>query len=214
MLPAVGTCHANRVGHDLAMPRAHQALGHPLDEGWTGFAGIRAQARNVAARWAQSARWYATDPEVVMAWGSDGTDPAGYSLDEARVLATMAMISGGPYLFADDLDHLAPAEHDVLEHPGLLSLVDAGPWRPLDLFAHADAATAPEHAYAQDSWIPRLWATRHRDAQLLACFNWDDGPLRLDLPSEFSAATEVWSGARVDGPQIEVPAHAVRLLRA
>src|SRR5690606_9791319 len=109
-------------------------IGHPLEEGWTGFAGVRAQARNVAARFAQASRWYEADPEVVMAWGSDGSDPAGYSIEEARTMATMVAITGGPFLLADDLAGLDAAERAVIEHPALLALLGREPFRPLDLF--------------------------------------------------------------------------------
>ncbi len=160
-LPAVGICHANRVGHDLAMPRVHQELGHPVDDGWTGFTGVRAEARNVAARWAQAGRWYEADPEVVMAWGGDGTNTAGYPTETARALATMVALTGGPFLLADDLTALTPAERAVIEHPALLELVEragapgaggavgARTFRPVDLFERADPPEIPEHVYTQ-----------------------------------------------------------------
>ena len=104
MLPVVGLCHGNRVGHDLAVPVMLREFGQPLRDGWTGFQGVRPQARNVAARWAVHHRWFDCDPDVVMAWGSAlPPDQGGYSVDESRTLATMAALCGGPFVLADDL---------------------------------------------------------------------------------------------------------------
>ncbi len=211
-LPAVGICHANRVGHDLAMPRALQEIGHPLDEGWTGFAGVRAQARNVAARFAQAARWYDADPEVVMAWGADGTDPAGYSVEEARTLATMVVLAGGPFLFADDLTALRDEEREVLEHPALLDVVARGPFRPVDLFGRADADDVPQHAFAPSTAIPSVWEATRGDDRVVAHFAWGDEPVCFTVPAGAEDAVELWTGERV-GPELEVPPHGVRVVR-
>jgi alpha-galactosidase len=216
MLPAVGICHGNRVGHDLAMPRALQELGHPLDRGWTGFAGVHAQARNVAARWAQAGRWYDADPEVVMAWGAAGTDPAGYPTELARIMATMAVICGGPFLLADDLEPLEPAERAVLEHGPLLELlglVGDAQFRPVDVFDHADPPTAPEHAFAPGTTAPSTWIAERAGRRLAALFNWGDHAVRRPVPDCWQGTTEVWTGARVD-VDIEIPPRATRLLLA
>ncbi len=212
VLAAVGMCHANRVGHDLGMPRLHQELGHPLDVGWTGFAGVRAQARNVAARWAQATRWYDVDPEVVMAWGADGTDPAGYSVEEARTIATMVAVCGGPFLLADELSGLTDVERAVLEHPPLRGLVGHEPFRPVDLFVRADPNELPQHAFARSSAIPRQWETTRSGARVVALFNWDDEPVRMSTPGGLVGAVEVWTGAEA-GAELEIPAHGVRVLR-
>jgi Melibiase len=214
MLPAVGLCHANRVGHDLAMPRAHQVFGHPLDEGWTGFAGVRAQARNVAARWAQTDRWYDVDPEVVMAWGSDGADPAGFGTEEAQTLATMVAMCGGPFLLADDLTRLRPVERAVLEQPALLDLVDrlgGASFRPVDLFQHPDGVTIPEHAFAQGPSGARCWIAQRGSMTVAALFNWDDQTTHRLVPADLVGSRELWTGARVE-EQLVVPPHGVRVL--
>jgi alpha-galactosidase len=213
MLPAVGICHGNRVGHDLAMPRAHQELGHPVDDGWTGFTGVRAQARNVAARWAHAGRWYDADPEVVMAWGSAGADRAGYSIEEARVIATMIAITGGPFLLADELASLREEERAVIEDRALLDLIGHEPFRPVDLFAMADRDDVPEHAYSQGPGIPSIWQTHRAGALVLAWFNWGDAPARFPVPAACVGGTELWTGTAA-GVELEVPAHAVRVLRA
>lgn len=211
MLPAVGRCHGNRVGHDLAMPRAMQAIGHPLEEEWTGFAGVRAQARNVAARWAQAGRWYDADPEVVMAWGADGSDAAGYPVEVARVLATMAAVTGGPFLLADDLPSLTDEERAVLEHPGLLDLVGVGPFRPIDLFARSDSTDVAEHAFSQGDGIPSHWVAVDRGRSVHSWFNWGDAAEHHDVPAELVGRTELWTAETVTS-QIVVPPRAVRVV--
>jgi len=221
VLPAVGLCHANRVGHDLAMPRVFQDLGHPADDDWTGMRGVRVQARNVAARWAQHGRWYASDPEVVMAWGADGADPAGYPTEVARVMATLALVTGGPYLLADDLGVLTADERAVLEHPPLLSLLDdtgggTETFRPLDLLAVVDPPEVAEQVFSVGPGVPSRWLTQRQGRQVLACFNWGDEPVTHTLPPDLvagpSGAAELWTGARVDGPTIVVPPRAVRVV--
>lgn len=221
MLPAVGHCHGNRVGHDLAMPRALQELGHPVDAGteggWTGFRGVRVQARNVAARWSQHGRWYDADPEVVMAWGSDGIDPAGYSTEAARVMATLALVTGGPYLLADDLAAAAPAERAVLEHAGLLALVDAATpdaptrFRPVDLFEHADAPEVLEHAYSLGDGIPAHWVAERGAERVHAFFNWSDRETATAVPPELVGTNELWTTTLI-AAEIVVPPSAVRVL--
>lgn len=221
VLPAVGLCHANRVGHDVAMPRVFQDLGHPADVDWTGMRGVRVQARNVAARWAQHGRWYASDPEVVMAWGSDGTDPAGYPTEVARMMATLALVTGGPYLLADDLGALDAVERAVLEHPPLLSLLDdleggTETFRPIDLLAVVDPPEVAEEVFSVGPGVPSRWLTHRQGRQVLACFNWGDEPATHALPPGLvegpGGAAELWTGALVDGPNIVVPPRAVRVV--
>jgi alpha-galactosidase len=210
-LPAVGICHGNRIGHDLAMPRVHQPLGHPVDEGWTGFMGIRAGARNLAARWAQAGRWYDVDPDVVMAWGADGADPAGYSTEEARALMTLGVVCGGPFFLADALAPLDAAGRAVLEHAPVLDLLGSGPFRATDVFELADDAATPEHAYAQGPGIPSVWTTERDGRVVAAFFNWGDVDVRLPVPDGLRGAAELWTEARA-GADLDVPAHGVRVL--
>lgn len=216
-LPAVGLCHGNRVGHDVAMPRVFQDLGHPTDVDWTGMRGVRVQARNVAARWAQHGRWYEADPEVVMAWGSTGEDPAGYPTEGARIMATLALVTGGPFLLADDLEALAIDERAVLEHARLLALLDnadagTATFRPLDLFSASDPPEVAEHAFSIGPGIPSRWVTQRRGRHLLACFNWGEEPATHPIPPGLVDATEMWTGVRVDGLTMVVPPHAVRVV--
>jgi hypothetical protein len=198
MLPMVGICHANRIGHDLAVPVVARDFGQPLTEGWTGWHGIKAQARQAAARWALHSRWFHNDPEIVMAWGSDGRGgPDGYTLEESHTQAVVAALVGGPFLLADQLATLLPEERAVLEDSEVLDLAwDERGFRPLDLFAHVD--DGPMHAYDQPSDLASIWVAERGDEQVVALFNWTDEPASRTAP---------------DGTTVEIPAHGARLLR-
>jgi len=189
LLPLVGLCHGNRVGHDLGVPVRLREYGNPLAEDWTAFRGIRPQARNVAARWALHRRWFECDPDVVMAWGSEQPDGAGgFALEESRTLATLAALCGGPYLLADDLAALRPAERQVVEDPVLLDLAHGDGFRPLDLFDHADDPPREEF-FDQPARVASRWRTTGADADVEAHFDFDDTD------------------------DTDVPAHGVRLVR-
>jgi alpha-galactosidase len=197
MLPMVGICHANRIGHDLSVPVLGQAYGRPLAEGWTGWKGIKAQARQAAARWALHDRWFQNDPEIVMAWGSDGRGgPDGYTLEEAHTQAVVAAMVGGPYLLADQLSTLLPEERAVLEDPAVLDLAwDEHGFRPLDLFEHVD--TGVQHAYAQPDDLPSVWVADREVGSVVALFNWTDERVDRTTP---------------EGTTVSVPPHGARVL--
>lgn len=197
MLPMVGICHANRIGHDLAVPVIARGFGQPLTEGWTGWKGIKAQARQAVSRWALHGRWFHNDPEIVMAWGSDGRGGAdGYSLEEAHTQAVVAAFVGGPFLLADRLAALLPEERAVLEDPAVLDLAwDERGFRPIDLFDHAD--TERQYAYAQPDDLASVWVAERSAGRVVALFNWTDEPASRTAP---------------DGTTVEIPAHGARIL--
>jgi alpha-galactosidase len=197
MLPMVGICHANRIGHDLAVPVLGRVYGQPLSDGWTGWKGIKAQARQAAARWATHGRWFHNDPEIVMAWGSAGRGgPDGYSLEESHTQAVIAALTGGPFLLADQLSTLLPEERAVLEDPAVLDLAwDERGFRPLDLFEHVD--TGVEQAYSQPADLPSVWVAERAGGTVVALFNWTDEPASRRAP---------------DGTTIGIPAHGARVL--
>jgi hypothetical protein len=209
VLPAVGLCHGNRVGHDLAVPVLLRDFGQPLSEGWTGFEGIRPQARNVAARFALHGHWFDADPDVVMAWGSDGATPHGYSTEEARTLATLAALCGGPFFLADDLASLSARERAVIEHPGLLDLAWGDGFRPVDLFDHPDDPGI-EHFFTPGR-TATLWMAERAGRRVAALFNWGDVSASRTVPAGFGGTAELWTGDQV-GATVEVPAHGVRVL--
>jgi alpha-galactosidase len=199
MLPMVGICHANRIGHDLAVPvLAREWFDQPLSDGWTGWQGIKAQARQAAARWFTHGRWFHNDPEIVMAWGSDGRGGAdGYSLEEAHTQAVVAALAGGPFLLADELATLLPEERAVLEDPDVLDLAwDEHGFRPLDLFDHVDDGRV--HAYGQPADLASVWVATRRVGSVVALFNWTDDDGERQAP---------------DGTTVPVPAHGVRIIR-
>ncbi|MFM7060943.1 MAG: glycoside hydrolase family 36 protein [Actinomycetes bacterium] len=176
LLPAVGRCHGNRIGHDTAMPRVHMEFGHPAQD-WTGYLGVLAQARNVAARSSLHRRWFDCDPDVVMAWGSDGADPAGYSPDEARMLATLAALCGGPCFVADDLPALTGTDRTALAEPGFASNCWGGHLRVLDLFEHPDDC-AVEEAFSRPTDLAREWRTRRDGRDMTVTFDWEARRIR------------------------------------
>ena len=198
MLPMVGICHANRIGHDLAVPVLGRVYGQPLDHEWTGWKGIKAQARQAASRWALHGRWFHNDPEIVMAWGSDGRGgPDGYSLEESHTQAVVAALTGGPFLLADQLSTLLPEERAVLEDPEVLELTwDERGFRPLDLFDHVDGGR--QHAYALADDLASIWVAERDGGSVVALFNWTDRAADRTAP---------------DGTTLPIPAHGARLLR-
>ncbi|MCZ7525143.1 MAG: alpha-galactosidase [Acidimicrobiia bacterium] len=207
LLPAVGPCHGARVGHDLAVPVLLRDFGQPLAD-WRGFLGVRPQARNVAARAALHRHWFDVDPDVVMAWGSDGR-PDGFSVEESRTLATLAALAGGAYLLADELASLREEELAVLEE--LADLAWGEGFLPLDLLSHADRSE-PAHAFSQPGDLASVWSAERGGRRVVALFNWTDEAASRPVPEEMLPARERWTGAEVRAGELEVPAHGVRLL--
>ena len=154
-LPAVGICHGNRIGGDLAAPIVWpfpDLAPFDPDDGW---AGIPPTARNVAARWWSHRRLFDNDPDVVMAAGPDDGPP--YTVDEAQVLAAVALACGGPVFLADDLGALTRAKRAVLEARPLVEGSWNAGYRPDDLFSRVDEAPDPEF-YRRPSRVPATWS--------------------------------------------------------
>ncbi len=170
MLPAVGLCHGNRIGHDTAMPRVHMEFGHPASD-WTGYLGIVSQARNIAARWALQGRWFDCDPDIVMAWGADGAEAAGYAPHEARLLAAIAALCGGPCFLADDLAQLSKEEIETLSDPKFLKRCWGPGLRPLDIFDHPDNPGI-EQAFEIPIDLARDWSATRKDQDVSLRFDW------------------------------------------
>ena len=121
-------------------------FGQPLTEGWTGWHGHQGAGPPGRGPLGDcTRRWFHCDPEIVMAWGSDGRGGAGRLL--ARGVRTPRPSSprcaAVRILLADELVALLPEERAVLEDPAVLDLAwDERGFRPLDLFDHADTGTA------------------------------------------------------------------------
>ncbi|MBI2169093.1 MAG: hypothetical protein HYU28_06275 [Actinobacteria bacterium] len=164
-LPAVGICHGNRIGGDLAAPRiwpVPELVPFDPDQGWLG---VPPTARNIAARWWSHGRLFHNDPDVVMACGPEAGPP--YTVNEARALHLLAAACGGPVFFADDLATLNSAKRAALEDPEILALSWNDGFRPEYLFEHVDTAPVPEF-YAQPTALPSHWRGRR-----VVDFDWD-----------------------------------------
>jgi hypothetical protein len=191
LLPLVGLVGACRVGPDTATPL------YDFDSGLatpTVFGDeVVAVARNLAAR-TPLHRWFQLDPDIALVGGN-------LTLEQARVLVTMAALSGGPFFASDDLPALPPERLALLTNPEVLELVGGAP-------ARAD-------------WEPAagdLPATHWRRDDVLAVFNWSPQPggVRVRAPGA-SGAYDLWARRPLDrfedGAVLPVAAQGVRLLR-
>lgn len=212
LLPAVGICHGNRVGGDLAAPvlwQVPELLPFDPDLGWLG---IHPQARNLAARWWTHRRLFDADPDVVMALGPDDGPP--YTVEEVRTLATLAALCGGPFLLADALGGLPETKRAVLEAPWLADLAWGEGFRPVDLFGRVDR-TPPEHTHylAPPTDLASVWEATRDGRRYAALFNWGDRPATRSVHLGADRARELWTGVTASGPivAVEVPPHGVRV---
>lgn len=206
ILPSVGRGHSLRVGADVAFGVA------PV-----GFGQIAHEARNVFQR-AHLAPLFRIDPDQALV-----REP--HSLDEARVAATIAALTGF-YTSGDDLTTL-PAERRAVLEAGHELAVEAGTLRPLDPLADAS-----DVIYVSPLGDPGLWSNNPRTqppsrvlssggptARFLALFNWSTKAHRetVELDQLFPGAPGVqerWSGKPYLGPsfELELAPHSVALL--
>ena len=96
MLPVVGLCHGNRVGHDLAVPVMLREFGQPLRDG-----GPVSRAYDPRLETLRPVGRCTTAGSIAIPMSSwpgaaPPSDQGGYSVDESRTLATMAALCGGP----------------------------------------------------------------------------------------------------------------------
>jgi len=127
-----------------------------------------------------------------------------FNLIEARLWASVLIMSGGVLMLSDRLDGLndqgLAIVRTLLEHGGGTSAV------PIDIFAS----------------LPSIWRKRHRQSTYLLVVNWSDSATVVSLPEgselpEGAALTEIWSGATTRyarGLSISLPAHGHQMLRA
>ncbi|HEY7199432.1 MAG TPA: DUF87 domain-containing protein [Candidatus Dormibacteraeota bacterium] len=191
LLPVVGLFEGCRVGPDTATPLYDFETGRSTatvfgDE-------VVAVARNLAAR-AMLHRWFRLDADIALVGGN-------LTLEQARVLVTVAALSGGPFFASDDLDALPPQRLALLTNPEVLELVGGVPavadWEP------AAGDLPPVH-----------W----RRGDVLAVFNWRSEPAEVAVRAPgASGARDLWAGSDLpdfrDGDLLRVPAGGVRLLR-
>jgi hypothetical protein len=150
-------------------------------------------ARNFAAR-AVLHPWFQLDADIALVGGN-------LTLDQARVLVTVAALSGGPFFASDDLRLLAPDRLALLRNPEVLALTGGAP-------ALADWEPAADG----------LPASHWRRGDVLAVFNWTAEPALVPVRAPGAAgARDLWAREELsefgDGARLEVPAQGVRLLR-
>ena len=148
----------------------------PLTHGWSGWHGIAVQARDVAARFAHR-HWYDCDPDVVLAWGSDGRAPPTATRSTSR-----ARSPPSPHSAAGR--SCSPTSSSALRRRRAMrcsrtlsssTCVGGDGFLPVDLF---DAPDRPvrEHAFEPCAALPRPGSPDRGDLTVRATFNWGDSP--------------------------------------
>jgi Alpha galactosidase C-terminal beta sandwich domain len=148
--------------------------------------------------------------------------------DEARVMITIAALSGGIFMLGDDLETLPAERLALLRNPNVLGLVGGPAAEPVHLFS-APEREAQDHWFAFPQELPPLWVRREPDGSaVVAVYNWSDSarPYRLhfhevtDASGAF-AVTDLWSprrggralGVKTGALRLTLPPHSVRLLK-
>jgi alpha-galactosidase len=219
LMPVVGLVHGARTGGDVGVPQMEDGkataphLGFPL---------ILSMARNQAARLFFDRALFAVDADVAMAAAPQ------LSPDEARVMITIAALSGGVFMLSDDLDTLAADRLALLRNPNILSLVGGPAAEPVHLFS-APEREAQDHWFAFPQELPPLWVRRNPNGSaVVAVYNWSDSmrPYRLRFGEATGASgsyalTDLWSphrggrklGVKTAAVRLSLPPHSVRLLK-
>lgn len=219
LMPVVGLVHGARIGGDVGFPTMEDGKAGPPN---LGFGLILSMARNQAARLFFDRSLFAVDADVVMAASPQLTP------DEARVMITIAALSGGVFMLSDDLETLPSDRLALLRNPNVLALVGGPAAEPVHLFA-APEREAKDHWFAFPQELPPLWVRPEDDGgAIVAVYNWSDQerPHRL----RFSEATgqagnyqvvDLWStrrggrslGLKSEAMRLILPPHSVRLLK-
>jgi hypothetical protein len=179
-------------------------------------------ARNQAARLFFDRALFAVDADVVMAAAPQLTP------DEARVMITIAALSGGIFMLSDDLETLPPDRLALLRNANVIGLVGGPAAEPVHLFS-APEREAQDHWFAFPQELPPLWVRPEADGStIVAVYNWTDSPRPYRL--HFSEATgaggtfavvDLWSarrggralGVKTGSLRLTLPPHSVRLLK-
>jgi alpha-galactosidase len=219
LMPIVGLVHGARTGGDVGIPKLEDGkAGAPH----LGFPLILSMARNQAARLFFDRSLFAVDVDVAMAAAPQLTP------DEARVMITIAGLSGGVFMLSDDLETLPTDRLALLRNPNVLGLVGGPAAEPVHLFA-APEREAQDHWFSSPQELPPLWVRRETDGQaIVAIYNWSDSerPYRLHFTEATGtggtyAVADLWSsrrggralGVKTDTLRMALPPHSVRLLR-
>jgi alpha-galactosidase len=219
LMPIVGLVHGSRTGGDVAVPQLEDGkAGAPQ----IGFPLILSMARNQAARLFFDRTLFAVDADVAMAAAPQLTP------DEARVMITVAALSGGVFMLSDDLETLPAERLALLRNANVLRLVGGPAAEPVHLFS-APEREAQDHWFASPQELPPLWICPDTDGStIVAVYNWTDSarPYRLhfsevtDAGGTFAVA-DLWSarrggralGVKTDTLRLTLPPHSVRLLK-
>jgi alpha-galactosidase len=219
LMPVVGLVHGARTGGDVGFPQMHDGKAGPPH---IGFPLILSMARNQAVRLFLDRALFAVDVDVVMAAAPQLTS------DEARVMITIAALSGGVFMLSDDLETLPGDRLSLLRNPNVLALVGGPAAEPVHLFS-APEREARDHWLAFPDELPPLWVRRSSDGgAIVAVYNWGD--TRRAYRFRFGEATgangaylvhDLWSprrggralGVKTDAIRLTLPPHSVRLLK-
>jgi len=219
LMPIVGLVHGARIGGDVGIPQMENGKAGPPN---LGFPLILSMARNQAARLFFDRSLFAVDADVAMAAAPQLTP------DEARVMITVAALSGGIFMLSDDLETLPAERLALLRNPNVLGLVGGPAAEPIHLFS-APEREAHDHWFAFPQELPPLWVRRETDGSaVVAVYNWSDSarPYRLHFSevteaSGAFAVTDLWSsrrggralGVKTGALRLTLPPHSVRLLK-
>src|SRR6202521_2278769 len=219
LMPIVGLVHGSRTGGDVASPQMEDGkAGAPQ----IGFPLILSMARNQAARLFFDRTLFAVDADVAMAAAPQLTP------DEARVMITVAALSGGVFMLSDDLETLPAERLALLRNANVLGLVGGPAAEPVHLFS-APEREAQDHWFASPQELPPLWIRPDTDGStIVAVYNWSDAarPYRLHFNEATGAGgtfavADLWSarrggralGVKTDTLRLTLPPHSVRLLK-
>ena len=219
LMPIVGLVHGARIGGDVAAPQMEDGKASPPQ---LGFALILSMARNQAARLFFDRALFAVDVDVVMAATPQLTP------GEARVMITIAALSGGVFMLSDDLETLPADRLALLRNANVLGLVGGPAAEPVHLFS-APEREAQDHWFASPQELPPLWVRSEADGStIVAVYNWTDSarPYRLHFNEATGAGgtfavADLWSarrggralGVKTDTLRLTLPPHSVRLLK-
>jgi len=219
LMPVVGLVHGARTGGDVGVPTMNDGKAGPPE---VGFPLILSMARNQAARLFFDRSLFAVDADVVMAPSPQLTP------DEARVMITIAALSGGVFMLSDDLETLAADRLALLRNPNVLDLVGGPAAEPVHLFS-APELEVQDHWFAFPQELPPLWVRREADGgAIVAVFNWSDSarPYRLRFAEAAGvggafSVVDLWSprrggralGIKSDTLKLNLAPRSVRLLR-
>ena len=219
LMPVVGLVHGARIGGDVGFPTIEDGKAGPPN---LGFGLILSMARNQAARLFFDRSLFVVDADVVMA-----TEPQ-LKPDEARVMMTIAALSGGVFMLSDDLETLAADRLALLRNPNVLGLVGQPAAEPVHLFS-APEREAKDHWFSFPQELPPLWVRPEDDGgAVVAVYNWSDNerPYRLHFSEVTSdggtyEVSDLWSsrrggrslGTKTDSLRLTLAPHSVRLLR-